>query len=87
MSTTIVYDCILPNIASKCIFVDSEGQGWTPREPCDLEVRPYGGFSEHAHVRHVQDSGDVDKVFDHVLRPDLDVGSGERLHHFAEVTA
>ncbi len=77
--------CGLPNISGKRVLVYAESQRWTPREPGHLKVGAEGGLGEHAHVRDIESSGDMNKIFDDVLGTNFDVGGRERFHHFPEV--
>ena len=56
-----------------------------PGESGQLDVGPPRRLGEHAEVGDPEDTGDVDKVLDHVLGPHLDVAGRVGLHHLAEV--
>ena len=75
-----------PHILAETVFLNSEGDCGTPGKPTYFHVRSPHSLGEHHKMRNFHNSGDLNKILDHVLGADLDVAGCEGFHHLSEVT-
>ena len=74
-----------PNILAQCVVLYTEGDCGAAGKSSQFQVRTSLCLGEESQMGDLHDSGDVDKVFDHVLGSDFDVAGSVGFHHLSEV--